>query len=158
MRRASKRTSMVPAAALTAILAACALAAAPVPAMGAEEPAVPAVVLDGLEAYKTGGAPEAIASWVKGGPLAGNKDLPAQTEFYKQVEAAYGSYRGWEYLRTVAVSPSVKTVYLIMKFERGPVFGSFLVYRPGEAWILVDFNLNTRPENVLPPAVSQIPP
>ena len=53
-------------------------------------------------------------------------------------------------VKTQSISPKVQAVYLVLDYEKGPVFAKFLNYRSEEGWILAYFNFNTKEEGILP--------
>ncbi len=117
--------------------------------MGAGE-GLPPIVLLGLEAYKSSGPEEAVRAWIKGSALDGSKDALSQANVLRQIQDYYGTYRAFEIVSTKELSPKTRVVYLILDFEKGPLFAKFVVYRSGQAWILAYFNFNTKEELVFP--------
>jgi hypothetical protein len=116
---------------------------------GASEGLPPIVVL-GLEAYKSSGPEEAVRAWIKGGSLDGSKEALSQADVLRQIQEFYGAYRAFEVVSTKDLSPKTRVVYLVLDFERGPLFAKFVVYRSGQGWILAYFNFNTKEELVFP--------
>ena len=111
---------------------------------------VPDIVLAGLTAYQSQGAQVAIRIWTKGGPIEGNEDTLKSVEVFNQVQAVYGKYVGYELVKTQSINSTSKMVYLQMNYEKGPLFGKFLCYWTGNAWILTGrFVFNTDPKQVL---------
>jgi hypothetical protein len=113
--------------------------------------AVPKIVQTGLDAYKANGADAAIKAWLKGSALEGEKQATSQAASFKQIENYYASYKSWEIVQVKDISKSTKIVYLVMNFQRGPVFASFVCYKADPDWVLPTFNFNTKPEAVFPP-------
>jgi hypothetical protein len=116
---------------------------------------VPAIVLSGLKAYKDKGADEAVRAWIKGSAIDGSKEALTQANNLRQIEDYYGSYRDFEVVAITDVTPKTRAVYIVLDFEKGPLFAKFVVYRPNESWILVNFNFNTKEEAILPTAVHE---
>jgi hypothetical protein len=112
---------------------------------------LPAVVKDGLDTYLKSGSKAAVEAWLKDAPLEKDENSIARVVGqFRQVEALYGKMTGFEEIRIVALTPSFKRVYILIKFERGPVFASFDCFRPDQAWIVPIFNFNTKANEVLP--------
>ncbi len=111
---------------------------------------LPPIILLGLEAYKTSGPEEAVQAWIKGGSLDGSKEALSQANVLRQVQDYYGAYRAFEIVSTKNLSPKTRVIYLVLDFEKGPLFAKFVVYRSGQAWILAYFNFNTKEELVFP--------
>jgi hypothetical protein len=64
-----------------------------------------------------------------------------------------GAFRGYDVIRTEAVSPHLKRTYVLMLYERVPVYGQFLMYNPGAnpaAWQMQTVNWNTEVDKVWP--------
>ena len=127
------------------------LVVSPVMHAGAAEEAMPAVILDGLAAYKKSGPEAAIKAWIKGGPMEKKEKESLQYgASFKEIEKYYGSYQTHHMIKTKEISPSSRFIILSMDFERGPVFARFLAYKGEKDWILVSFDFNTKPEAIIP--------
>lgn len=112
---------------------------------------VPHIVLAGLEAYRAkGSADDAVKVWTVGSPLEGSKAALSETNTLHQVEALYGTYRAFDVLRVLELSDRIRVVYLTLDYEKGPLFGKFMVYRTDQGWILTSFDFNTEEEKILP--------
>jgi hypothetical protein len=116
---------------------------------------VPAIVLDGLKAYKEKGPDEAVRAWIKGSAIDGSKDALTQANNLRQIQDYYGAYRDFEIVAVSEITTKTRAVYVVIDFEKGPLFAKFVVYRPQGAWILVNFNFNTKEEAILPTAVHE---
>ena len=132
----------------TALLA---LTAVPLSAQAAERPTdVPPIVTAGLTAYKAEGSRAALAVWLKGSPVANPATTEQMIASLTPIEAAYGSVLGHEILRVVPLSASVRRIYAIVRYERGPLFMSFDCYHTAGGWIIPTFLTNTRAAEILP--------
>lgn len=122
------------------------------PALGQAAPSsqIPEIIVAGLNAYKASGPEAAITAWLKGSPIEGNRDAMTQANQLRTIQDYYGNYRSFDVIATHAISPTSHIVYLVMNFDKGPVFGRFLLYRPDQQWIVASFNFNTNPYEVLP--------
>ena len=114
-------------------------------------PVLPPVVLTGLDGYKSKGAEEAIRLWVRDSPLEGSPEAATQVTVLRQAEQFYGAYQWYEIVRMREISPRSMVVYLVLDYERGPLFARFTVYRANHRWIMTYFDFNTREENLFPP-------
>jgi hypothetical protein len=112
---------------------------------------IPAIVLTGLKEYKTSGVTNGVDAWLKESPLEneGKSRLNIQSTI-SRVELAYGKCIGWERVRTLDVSKSVCRIYIVIKFEKGPLFSSFDCYRANDKWIIVALDFNTQLQTILP--------
>ena len=127
------------------------LVISPVLQVAAAEETLPAVILDGLTAYKKSGPEAAIKAWIKGGPMEKKEKQSLQYgASFKEIEEYYGSYQTHQLIGTKEITPSSQFIILSMDFERGPVFARFLAYKGEKGWLLVSFDFNTKPEVILP--------
>lgn len=113
--------------------------------------ALPAVILSGLDGYKSKGAEEAVRLWVKDSPLEGGNDAASQVAALHQIEQQYGAYQWYEIVSTREITPRALAIYVVLDYERGPLFVRFTIYRSNHRWIMTDFDFNTREENIFPP-------
>jgi hypothetical protein len=114
---------------------------------------IPTIIVTGLQAYKDKGPEEAVKAWIKGSAIDGSKEALSQANNLRQIQDFYGAYREFEFLSVKELSPTTRVIYLIIDFEKGPLFAKFVVYRSEQGWILVNFNFNTKEEAILPTAV-----
>ena len=116
----------------------------------AKEPIIEA----GFQAFKEKGVAEAWSAWAKDGPMEGSKELQAQSAQFGQVTAYYGNFVDHEYVSEKKISPSTKSVYVVMNMENGPLFGKFMIYKkPDGQWIIPSFNFHTYAEQIWPPCI-----
>jgi hypothetical protein len=121
------------------------------PALGqTPPPPIPGIVAAGLQAYRNNGPEAAIAAWLKGSPIEGSKEALAQANQLREIQDFYGNYRSSDLIAAHAISPTTHIVYIVMNFDKGPLFGKFLTYRTGQGWIVASFSFNTAPDQVLP--------
>ncbi len=111
---------------------------------------LPTVIVYGLDAYRDKGPDEAVRAWIKGSPLEGSKDALSQSNNLRQVQDYYGAYRTFEVIGSRDISPRTRVLYLVLDYEKGPLFARFVVYRSDDGWILTSFNFNTKQEAILP--------
>ena len=117
----------------------------------AQEPVeVPKIILSGLEAYKAEGPEAAIKAWLKGSPIEGSKDALTQANNLHQIQDYYGAYKTFDTIRSRNLSPNTRIIYLILNYEKGPLFAKFVAYRTEQGWILVSFAFNTKDEIIIP--------
>jgi hypothetical protein len=108
------------------------------------------IVVSGLQAYKDKGPEEAVRAWIKGSGIDGSKEAMAQANTLRQVEDYYGKFQGFEVVKTSNLTPKTQVAYLVMDYEKGPVFAKFVSYRSEQGWVLAYFNFNTKEENLFP--------
>lgn len=136
---------------VTLLLAACLLL--PVSFAAAQDapaPSLPSIVAAGLDAYHSGGPDEAMRAWLRGSPIEGSNDAVTQAHALHAAQELYGNYRGFEPIGIKSFSSGTRTVYLVLDFDKGPLFARFLLYRSGAGWIVTSLAFNPDPNQVLP--------
>ena len=112
---------------------------------------VPDVIIKGLDAYPLEGPEAAVKTWIRGGPIEADSQALANAGSFKEVEAYYGRYLGYQFISAKHLTVSTKFVYLQMNYEKGPLFVRFLCYWTGSSWVVTGrFVFNTDPQQVLP--------
>ena len=111
---------------------------------------LPAIVVAGLEAYKNKGPEDAVRAWIKGSPIDGNKEALTQANSLRQIQDFYGAYQTFEVISTRDLAPKTRILYLVLDYEKGPLFAKFVVYRSDQGWILTSFNFDTKEGAILP--------
>ena len=112
---------------------------------------MPAVILSGLHAYKSQGPAAAVKVWLNGSPANSDSMLVSNTvRALNSIETAYGSFVGHETLATSPLGSRVVRHYLILLYERGPLYVYFDAYRTSDRWVLTGFLFNTKPEAIIP--------
>jgi hypothetical protein len=111
---------------------------------------LPSFLLSGLNAYKEKGPDDAVRAWIKGSAIEDSKDALSQANVLRQIQDYYGAYQDFDVVITQNLSPRTRVLYLILNFEKGPLFGKFVAYRTDKNWILAYFNFNTKEQLILP--------
>lgn len=111
---------------------------------------LPPVILSGLQAYKEKGAEEAVRTWIKDSPIDGSKEALSQANNLRQVEDFYGAYQFFEVINSREIGHRTRIVYLVLDYEKGPLFAKFVVYNSNHRWILTNFSFNTKEEAIFP--------
>jgi len=118
----------------------------------------PKIIADGMAAYAIKGPEEAIKVWLRNGPLDGDKGALSQGNTLRQIQDFYGSYESYDVIKAYNRSERVRIVYLVINFEKGPVYAKFTCYKSEREWLVIDFLLNTKDKEVLPTEVTPINP
>lgn len=100
----------------------------------------------GYQAWAEGGPTDAVERWVEGSGLRGDALIPVLAG----VQEMYGRVIGYEVVREVAVSPSLRRIYVAALHEKAPSFGYFDCYRVGGRWTIVNIRINSDKEEILP--------
>jgi hypothetical protein len=111
---------------------------------------IPQIVTAGFAAYESKGSRAALAVWLQGSPVSNPATTEQMIASLAPIEAAYGNVIGHEIVRVVQVSPSLRRVYAIIRYERGPLFIYFDCYHTGKDWIIPMFLTNTRAAEIFP--------
>lgn len=111
---------------------------------------VPPILVAGLQAYKEKGPEEAIKAWLKGSPIEDDRDALSQALMLQRIQGFYGKYEDYDVIATRSLTPRMQTIYLVMNFEKGPLFGRFITYRTEQGWIMTSFNFNTNSGTIFP--------
>lgn len=114
---------------------------------------IPPIILSGLQAYKDKGPDEAVQAWIKGSAIDGSKEALSQSNNLRQIQDFYGAYRGYEVISTRNLTPKTRMVYMVLDYDKGPLFARFVAYKTDRGWVLVNFEFNTKEEVILPTAV-----
>ena len=105
----------------------------------------------GSEAYLKKGPRSALVEWLSKGPLAGSKAALEQESALVQIEGYYGKYQGYSVVKAKSLSERVLWAYVILEYERGPVFGHVGFYRTASSgWVIPQFKFNTKPDKIWP--------
>lgn len=112
---------------------------------------LPQILKEGFTLWPKGGAGVALDTWQKGGLMDGdNSKNSTLTAYFKEIDRSLGNLRSAEWVDGKTIGKSSQIVYLSINFERGAVFGKFVLYRAGANWVVQDMVFNTRPEFIMP--------
>ena len=118
-----------------------------------QQEGLPAIIADGLNAYKQSGPEAAIKVWIKGSPME-KKDktgaISGYAKSFEDIEKYYGPFRSHHLIETKEITPLSRLVTLGMNFEQGPLFARFMIYKGEKGWLIVTLDFNTSPEAILP--------
>lgn len=133
---------------------ACSLSLLPSTQVPAQQKDVPPVVLSGLQVYRAEGAAAAVKAWLVNSPVSGDAGLISNTTAaLKRFEAASGPLTGQDILQSSPLGSRALRNYVILLFERGPLYAYFDTYRTSKGWIVTGFLFNSRPDEILPRSV-----
>lgn len=120
-------------------------------AVASPETEMPGIVTDGLKAYQKSGGKAALAIWLKGSPMDREEGGGERMgRLLTQIEGEYGKMIGFEPVRVVTVSPSVRRVYVVLRFEKAPAYIAFDCYKAGETWVIPTVDAHTKMGSVFP--------
>jgi len=111
---------------------------------------IPPFVVAGLEEYKNKNLEEAVKIWLKGSTSEG-MGINRRAEPLRKYVEFYGAFQSYELMSTRVFSARSRVLYLILHFEKRPVFARFEVYRSDLGWILLgEYEFNENPDKILP--------
>ena len=119
--------------------------------------AIPPFVLGGLEEYRNKNLEDAVKMWLKGSALEGMWINHRAEELRKFIEND-GAFQSWELMSVRTYSSRFRVLYLVLHFEKRPVFASFQVYRSDQGWILLNnYAFNEDPDKIVPACSVAVP-
>ena len=112
---------------------------------------LPALIEAGFQAWTKGGGIDAILmTWQRGGLLEGSNKAATEARYFRNLMPTLGNYKSHELIHSKAISRASQVVYLSINFERGVVYGRFLVYRTDKDWVVQNMDFSERPETIMP--------
>jgi len=111
---------------------------------------LPPVIVYGLEAYRDKGPDEAVRAWAKGSSLEGRTETLNQVDTLRLAQNLYGPYRYFELIGSHELSSRSKIFYLVFNYDKGPLFGKFVLYRSEEGWILTRLEFDIKEDAIMP--------
>ncbi|HEY9248531.1 MAG TPA: hypothetical protein VIO38_05345 [Rariglobus sp.] len=122
------------------------------PAVRADsKPAVPELINQGLNAYAQSGLNTALQIWLQNSLLDRNVLLRGELATLKQADASYGLFESGEIMHVAVITPRVTRVYLVMYYERAPIWAWFDLYRTRNGnQVISDVYFSTKAQVILP--------
>ncbi len=115
-----------------------------------ESKAFPVIISNALEKYQKEGADHLIPNLLLGSPIEGDKQALSQANLIRQIETFYGKYQKAELFKIVTITQSTTLVYFVMKYEKGPLYGSATVFNHNGKEVIPTFNFHTDIQNIFP--------
>jgi hypothetical protein len=109
-----------------------------------------------LEAATTAYEKQGVDAFIPalyGAPVtsSSNLELLNGTNVLQKVEILYGNYTGIELIKDIQLTKSTRTVFFIMKYQRGPLYGVLTIYRQeDESDKIMEFKINIDKAEILP--------
>jgi len=117
---------------------------------------IPQVVPDGFESYRKSGIKAAVVTWLDGSALAGDTAQAASyVTVLSQAEAVFGKIVGFEPIRVIQITPWVQHIFILIRFEKAPMYISFECYKTDSRWIVTGLACDTTATKILPTNVYQ---
>lgn len=100
---------------------------------------VPRIVVDGLEKYQFSGAAAAVSVWLRfAGPRVQER-APGYIDALREAEDYYGKFVGYHVVDMQKLTPATSVVYLVLNFERGPLYARLRVYEYQNTQYVTEF-------------------
>jgi hypothetical protein len=120
-------------------------------AAGAANLPLPTVIEAGFNLWAKGsGADTVLGSWQRGGLMEGSNKASTQAGYLRSLSRGLGNYKSYELIQTKGIGRAAQIFYLSVYFERGAVFGRFLMYRTEKDWVVQNMDFSDRPEAIMP--------
>ena len=113
------------------VVLAALLIAAPAPAR-AQQQDVPPILSRAFALLQVDSIDAAGQLWSRtwtGSADSGKAEIISQG--FKDARAAGGRFRGFDVVKTESITPHLRRFYILMLYERGPMYAQFLIYNPG---------------------------
>lgn len=118
-------------------------------AVGANAP-VPVALEKGFQLLKSAGPVPAFEAWREGGVLDDAAKTSDEATKFNEMVKLLRNYRSYEVIEVKEIGKTSKILYVSMSFERGVLYGSFLVWKSERDWIVQRMDFNTKPEVIMP--------
>jgi len=111
---------------------------------------LPPVLKQGFEIYKTDGIKPTFEYWLRGSILNLSSQKSLFVKKLETVENLCGTFSGYSVINQQSLTPSSQINYVQLNYQRCPIFAQFLVYKIDQRWVVVQFNLHSKPQQILP--------
>ncbi len=82
--------------------------------------------------------------------MEGSSKAASQAGFFRGLSRGLGNYKSHEVIQSKEVSHASQVIYLSINFERGVVYGRFLIYQTEKDWVVQNMDFSERPEAIMP--------
>jgi hypothetical protein len=69
---------------------------------------------------------------------------------FKETVRSLRNYRSLEVIEVKEIGKTSKILYLAMNFERGVLYGRFLLWKSDRDWVVQHIDFSTKPEVIMP--------
>lgn len=111
---------------------------------------IPSVVVDGMEKYHFNSADEAVKIWLQPTGEQSQETATTYADTLRDTEKVYGKFIDYHLISVKWLSPSTALVYLVLNYERGPLFVRFVVYEYKSTQLVTQIDFGLVPEVVFP--------
>lgn len=135
---------------LRSILLASALITLIVSPIDAQATEIPSVVTEGLDLLIENKRTAAVAHWSRSWTDADTARSSTLIESLDDLDRLLGVVQGYDLVKSFEVGPSILNLYLIVRYEKQPLFAFFALYRPKSEWQVNAVSWNTDAAAVFP--------
>jgi hypothetical protein len=137
---------------LVALAALALFVATPFKAHAQARPPIPDLINQGLTAYAQNGLSNALQIWLQNSLLDRATLLRGELAALKYADAQYGLFESGEVMRVAVITPRVTRVYLVLYYERAPLWAWFDLYRTRNgSQVISDVYFSPKVQVILPP-------
>lgn len=111
---------------------------------------VPSVVTEGLDLLIENKRTAAVAVWGRSWTDADTTRSSTLIKSLDDLDRLLGGVQGYDLVKSFEVGPSVLNLYLIVRYEKQPLFAFFALYRPKSEWQVNAVTWNTDAAAVFP--------
>ncbi|HTJ77593.1 MAG TPA: hypothetical protein VL357_01225 [Rariglobus sp.] len=112
---------------------------------------VPDLINQGFNAYAQSGLNSALQVWLQNSLLDRNTLLRSELLSLKQADTTYGLFENGEVLRQVVITSRVTRYYVVLYYERAPLWAYFDLYKTrGGNLVISDIFFNNKVQVILP--------
>lgn len=132
--------------ALSAIGLACALPLA----ASAQPSAIPPAVAQGLDSLIAGRNAAAVAVWGRAWTGSDTTQVATLLTSLEQIDELLGQATGYDLVKLFDIGPNLRQVYIVIRYDKQPLYARFLAYRPAREWKVNSVDWNTDATKVFP--------
>jgi hypothetical protein len=118
-----------------------------VPLRLAAQDEVPRIIHQGIDLMRSDNCAEAFDLWIGHWP---DPQKSQMADSCSVLQENGGTLHGYDVLKVVTLTPHVSRVYLVLLYQKQPIYFMLLSYKPEQAWTVNTINWNTDPDKVIP--------
>lgn len=133
------------------------LVLAPISSITAQvkQPPIPEIINQGLTAYAQSDLNTALEIWLNHSLLDRTTLLRSELSALKHADAHYGMFEQGEVMRVASITPRVTRVYLVLYYERAPLWAWFDLYQTRNGrQVISDAYFSPKVQVILPAEMS----
>lgn len=116
----------------------------------AQQRQIPPVVSSGLDLLVEDRPHDAVSAWGRRWTGADTAQAVTLRASLEQINSLLGRARGYELVRAFEISESLQQLYIVIRFEKQPLYALFVIYRPSDEWQVNAVRWNTDASTVFP--------